>query len=171
MAVEGVFEVVDGQLPVAQDPDEHAGVDAARAGGHDQSLEGCEAHGGIHRPTPGDGRQRSPRSEVGGDEAKRAGWPAEERVGPVDWPRRGSGRGIRSGATRGHARSRAGHRLRPRAASSRGRRCRSTPPEEGRATVLGGCGWRRRREGCAAGPTRRVDRAAYRWRCRGGPAP
>ena len=84
---EGVLDRRGGQ-PVAQGPQQGAGVDVAAAGGHHQTLERREAHGGVDRTTAGDGGDRRPAAEVADDQAELGDRPAEQLVGAAGWPRR-----------------------------------------------------------------------------------
>ena len=63
--LERVGEIVGLDRLVLEQPEDHAGVDAAGAGGHHQALERCEAHRRVDRAPAGDRAQRRARRRDG----------------------------------------------------------------------------------------------------------
>ena len=76
-------------------PQQEAGVDAARPRGHHEAVERREAHRRVDRAPAGDRAQRRARAEVAGDDPRRAGRAAPRRAARR---RRARGRGSRTGA-------------------------------------------------------------------------
>src|SRR4051794_10601066 len=61
--LERVVELLERDAGVALEPDQQAGIDAARAGGHDEALERREAHRRVDRAAARDRAQRRARAE------------------------------------------------------------------------------------------------------------
>ena len=73
LVVEELFERVSGQVFVAEEVDEDAGVEVAAAGAHGDAAGGGEAHGGVDGFAVEDGGDAGAVAEVRDDDALRDG--------------------------------------------------------------------------------------------------
>ena len=71
--LERVGQLGRGHSAVFDQPQQEAGVDAARPRRHHDAVERREAHRGVDRAPAGDRAQRRARAEVAGDEPRRVG--------------------------------------------------------------------------------------------------
>ncbi len=78
LMVEELFERVSGQVFVAEEVDEDAGVEVAAAGAHGDAAGGREAHGGVDGFAVEDGGDAGAVAEVRDDEALRDGREARD---------------------------------------------------------------------------------------------
>ena len=117
LVLERVVELVGRQAALAQEVEERARVDRARAGGHRHALERAEAHRRVDRAAVEHGRDRAAAAEVADDEPRHRA--------PAPRPTATESRGSRSGGCPTPRASAAGPRTSPpRRDASRGRPCR-----------------------------------------------
>src|SRR3954452_24463083 len=77
--LERVVELLDRDAGVALEPDQQAGIDAARARGHYEALERREAHRRVDRAPARDRAQRRARAEVARDDSQLLQRPSQLR--------------------------------------------------------------------------------------------